>query len=558
MGSWIERNKEQLWFSAALNGVFLALCLLIFYPFFDTNDDMGLISLCSGLRGASDMRLVYMNCALGWVFCRLYETVQGVPWFSLVQYALLYCSLTAATWVLIRKLKHTSSLWLVLLFLLVFSYECYIRVQYTKSAGVMTAAGLSLLFYAVFQEKLPLLPWLGGLSLTLMGSLYRFNQFACETALFLPLGLFFLFSLFRAERKQRIGRFLRCAGTFMLAGVLALGAYGMDRAMYSDAGWEDFLRYDAARSELIDYGFPDYEKNEEAYLELGIDDSAYQLFRSWTHQDSEKITADVLESLVELKSNRKINLSFGKKFVQTIGKGILKISAFWVFAAMAAAWLLSGKKQVPEVLTFLAEAAFLTLLYGYLFYRGRYLFNRVDIGIWMAAAMVTAWLIRTEKPLPLKRAGAALFACAVLLSQCAWREHWRVSAQPAAEKAQQEERAVLEEIDRDDTHLYLAKASTLSFARAYGVWDGIPYGIGDNEYPLGGWTAQTATYRTVLERYGVKNPFRDMIGNDTVYLIDDKIDITLNYLRRWYDPGAEAEEVKTIGRYTVYRILAGN
>ena len=63
-----------------------------------------------------------------------------------------------------------------------------------------------------------------------------------------------------------------------------------------------------------------------------------------------------------------------------------------------------------------------------------------------------------------------------------------------------------------------------------------------------------------LARYGVKNPYRDCIGNDRVYLIEDDIELTLRYLREHYDPQAAAELVEPLSSETglaVYRILKG-
>ena len=47
-----------------------------------------------------------------------------------------------------------------------------------------------------------------------------------------------------------------------------------------------------------------------------------------------------------------------------------------------------------------------------------------------------------------------------------------------------------------------------------------------------------------------------MIGNERVYLIDDDIELTMNYVRKYYDPGAEAVCVKTLGDVNLYQLRA--
>ena len=75
-------------------------------------------------------------------------------------------------------------------------------------------------------------------------------------------------------------------------------------------------------------------------------------------------------------------------------------------------------------------------------------------------------------------------------------------------------------------------------------------------YTLGGWAARTTSYMGILERYGIENPYRDMIGNEKVYLIDDDIDLTMDYIHTYYDEKAEAVLVSEIGSLKIYQIKA--
>ena len=78
--------------------------------------------------------------------------------------------------------------------------------------------------------------------------------------------------------------------------------------------------------------------------------------------------------------------------------------------------------------------------------------------------------------------------------------------------------------------------------------------MAQNFYPLGGWTAPTPLYQESLEKYGVTNPFRDIIGNEKIYLIDNSIDSTVEYLQKHYDKNVKAVFVTQLGKYKVYKI----
>ena len=57
-----------------------------------------------------------------------------------------------------------------------------------------------------------------------------------------------------------------------------------------------------------------------------------------------------------------------------------------------------------------------------------------------------------------------------------------------------------------------------------------------------------------MKEHGIVNPYKDMIGNEKVYLIDDNIDLTVEYIRQNYDEHAEAVFVRTLGNVDLYQI----
>ena len=56
----------------------------------------------------------------------------------------------------------------------------------------------------------------------------------------------------------------------------------------------------------------------------------------------------------------------------------------------------------------------------------------------------------------------------------------------------------------------------------------------------------------------IDNPYRDMIGNDKVYLIDQDIDSTLKYLRKYYDKTVRANLIRECSGYGIYQIERGD
>lgn len=548
----IRQGKGTIWLAAVMNLIFLLLQVIVFYPEFETNDDVGVMSFVNGLKGTSDEHLVYVNSLWGKLLKGLYLWNNSIQWYTVIQYALLFVSFTAVTWVLLRWLKQPAALWLIAVLLAFFTYQGYVRLQYTKSAGIYTAAGLLLIFYSMSHERIKKAAWLIGFFLALVGSFYRFDQFLCGFALFTAVGLHYLLTAGRQHTKSAA---LRCFGTAALLGICAVLGKGADALTYSQPDWQAYKEYDAARSSLLDYGVPDYDTYSETYAQLQMDRTAYNLLRGWTNADTEKITADTYRQLTALREKKAVNADFFRAFVNKVGPGILKIHAFWCAVIMAAVWLVKGRKGPAEWLTVIYLLGVTAALYLFLFYRGRVLFNRVDTGIWLAAALIFLWLLDRDKISVPRVLGGILLIVALLGTVYVGQDHLRVIRQPAASRVHENTRAVLEEIHADHDHLYLMKFGTISYAAVFSIWEPVPWGIGDNQYPLGGWTANSPVYMDVLKAYGVGNPFRDMIDNDKVYLIDHQIDRTVRYLQTWYNADAHERLVREAVDYKIYQIV---
>ena len=87
------------------------------------------------------------------------------------------------------------------------------------------------------------------------------DRFWASCGLMAGAGLLFLFDL-RKYRNKKLRRLEICVLTF---GVLLLSVFGVDRwdsSKYRSAEWKEYQEFNQLRSELLDYGFPDYDSNQ--------------------------------------------------------------------------------------------------------------------------------------------------------------------------------------------------------------------------------------------------------------------------------------------------------
>ena len=555
MKQWIKKYRTKIWFALGVNVLLLLGILLLMIPSFETNDDIAICEFANGSRGSFDAHLVYQNYILGLIYRFFYRINGNVPWYTLIQYAFLLAAFTAVTWVILNRLKPIPGLCASLALLLFFGYECYIKIQYTKTAGILAAASMFLLFYAVLEERICPKALLAGFLLGSVGAMYRIVQFVACSALMTGIGFYLLLELKRRKGDKRRRYLLTYFSVFGAMMVLAAGLYLIDTLMYTkDPVWENYIAYNQARTELLDYGFPDENDNRELYQELNLDGEALRLYRSWNFNDPEKFSKTVIEKLIQAKPEQRVDLSLVKQFLKQFSTKIFKTTVFYGFLIILILWLFWGEPRASAILALIYELLFFSILYFYMFYKGRYMINRVDVGLWFSAALVIVWLLSADKGKYCAKTGILYGLMLLIMLQGIWKEDWRLGRYSVYSQRIQS-RTAFEEPGRDKEHLYLAKIGTISAADGYGPFDAMPFGIMNNISFLGGWITNSAPCLKTLSDYGIENPYRDMIGNEKVYLIDNDIELTMNYIHTYYDKGAEAVEVRKLGNYTIYQII---
>ena len=551
--TYLKQKCRRISPAVTANLLVLLAMLLIMRPSFETNDDIVFAELGSGLRGVKDAHLVFQNYGLGVIYRFLYSVTGRLPWYTIFQYAVLFVAFTAVTYVLMNRLEGISGLCLSLILVCGFGYEGYIHLQFTKTAGIAAAAAVFLLLHVLDREKWSWVEVIAGICLGIMAYMYRTDQFWASCGLMAGAGLFFLFSL-RKYKGRKLRRLGICILTFGIFLVCVAGVDRWDASKYQSPEWKEYQEFNQLRSRLLDYGFPDFDSNQETYKELGISREAYELYRSWNFNDTEKFNTEVMRKLVDMKQKRPLTAGTVTAFLKRYPSDLLKMPMFYLFAVFVLVWLIWGRKDVFAVLSVLAECLMLMAVYFYLYYQGRYMMNRVDVGLWFSACLVMLWILSAQKLQRMDgKAAVVLCVLCVAAGQFQMYKDWRITTSTIPE-ARVSQRAVLETIGTDKEHTYLAKSGMLSEIVCYGPFDRMPENLLDNVCWFGGWECRTPGYTEAMKAHGITNPYRDVINNDSVYLVDDNIDLTLKYIREYYDPDAQAVFVKTIGNVDVYQI----
>lgn len=555
--TWAGRNRTRLWFCLLLNLLMLLFYLAVMRPEFDSNDDLNIALFVNLGRPVQDAHWLFSNWILGAVCAFLYRITNMIPWYGLMQYFGLFCAFTAVTWVIQRVFRSGAAVLLSMVILNFFASDAYITMQFTKTAGICAAAGLFLVVYAVIQEKVRILPLTAGILITAYGFMYRHLEADMMFALWAVFGLYLLLRLAEDAAGHVLKRAFRYIGLFALTLAVCVGCRLVDRYEYREAPEAaEYEKINDARSALTDYGFPKFEENTELFESLGITYNAYKLFSKWNFYDPDVFTLDKMEKLIEVQNRKKVSIETLRQFLDVYPAKWFENPMFYCFLALLVIVLLHGRREWK---TF-AEAGLLVLVLGALFYymylQGRFNLQRVDNPIWFCASLILLYLIPHRSfNLPLRYAWT--FVLVILaLNQNTWRQTWRHNTRQKAERMAASANFIAK-VSSDTEHLYLTKAGLYAVSPGYGPLSLVPVGAASNMAVLGGWPAGSVPYTASLKNYGLTNPYRDCINNEKVYLIDNDINLTLNYLREYYDMNVQAVEAgKFDEENTMYQLVS--
>ncbi|MBR1565802.1 MAG: hypothetical protein IJ649_03465 [Oscillospiraceae bacterium] len=542
-----------------VNAVLLVLSVILVRVGFESNDDPTLSAFVDGQMAHSTAYIPYMNIVLGAVLKGIYDLLgREAAWYTFFQYALLYAGFTALSFTICERLGALRGAAVTAVLLLFFGVDVYCIISYTKTAAVCTVGGMALLLYAFEKEGQHRLAVCFGAALICAGFMLRDMEFLPCFGLMAVLCLRPLWNILTARDSagEKLRLFGRLVLPYALVLILCAGFYTVNEWAWSKEPWRTYHEFDKVRVAYSDYGRPAYETMPEAYDALGLSEADVKLLFKSDYFDTEVFSAETMQAISDVRDSLFPRPSLGEcvgLFLDKAIPGFFVNLHIYGLLLILALWLSAGEHGLRDWLCLALEAAVFAAAYLYLIWRGRYLVDRVDLGLLLCAAATMALMLDAGKLRREKLLTVLVLLFAVGTSHYLMRDWYRTA--PAEDKS--EIRAAYERLLADEDHVYLAKLDAVTD----GLWSPFePYGRGywDKIVLLGGFDCLHPTIMENLAQYGVENPFRDCVGNPKVYLLEDNIDLTLQFIHEHYDPDASARLVEPLSTETglqIYRIL---
>ena len=394
-------NKLAVVISIVINTILAIVFICLMDTYFESNDDAGMSSIVEGLYGEKNARIIFINVFIGKILKILYSIIPLVKWYTVFQYIGLFFAFTFFTYILLKHSFDIKRIFLILMVLIPFSYECYVKLQFTKTAGILVAIGILGLFFSLRYKEEKLL-YIISAFFVISGSMYRFQSFLIVSAVMCILGIYELIEINKKEAFALSSFLKKSKGYFMVFGVvfcMVFVLYMIDRLAYiRDDGWNYYLEYNDARYKIFDYTFPDWDSHRSEYEKMGYSKEDIEMYCTWTFADFDKFTKEDMRKIYALNDARKLTWDTVEEYIKDLPFRMLKMPMIGVVIFALIYYFFFCQKRKWYILGYLFFVEFVS--YFYFYYKGRYEhINRIDVVFLYAIICVILFIINcsTEK-----------------------------------------------------------------------------------------------------------------------------------------------------------------
>ena len=520
-------EARLLLIAVATNAVVFAAVLSTLTLAYESNDDVGMAHIASGLlTGKPSSELVFTNILVGAILKQLYQWSDRVNWYTLYLLAAHFLSMTGLLFAFLRIRLSLLSFALFLLLFVEYEVGLLLWLQYTSVA--MTAAIVSCVLLTSSSQSGPrdsrIATAYGGGLLVLAGIMRSDASFFA----LIVIGPFLVYRLISLRRWRPVL-------TMAAFGAIVLAAFGLSEWHYrSDPRWRDYRIVNAALIPVLDKLSIEYNAKTQPFFDsLGWTAADWHMMRSWFFADPQVFTTERMQKMAAHFQQS------GWRRPHAWGYLDNRLSPLIVFermtyANMLLAFLLCGGRRLRLVLLGGFQGLWVLLLFYLLA-----VFWKIEPRITMPAAfglavvvfelvleaarereqtgskMVPAWMPRPVWAVCL----LAVFACYGWAAYRTEMRHWMLSG--LNRRSQAEFRELVQKVteryvDRDPDAIFLNWGATFPFQFTP------PFDTNRDVAPMRivslGWNQHSPLFEERLERLGVRHVGDLLCGNPHVFL----------------------------------------
>ena len=545
MFDFYRKNKEKI---MAITAVIMAFSVAIisvkaFGMMYQSNDDATLANIAAGAYGSDTLHMVYVNVLFSLMLRPLYA-IYTANWYVFVQLFWVTISIAAISYILMKKMGFFCGIAITVTLLTAFTQPIYYTFQYTECAFIILTGGILILADNLGEMNKNIV---AGILLAFIGTLIRWDVFYAVGGLSSVLLLYKFFNLNIEGKKKAVV-------TMVMLFAVTFSAKAVDVLAYKlDPQWNEFVRYNEARTAYSDYKVYQLSATENPFQEYGISDTDYTMLAYWNYYDSEMFTTELMEEIS--KGNQQITV--GKLILNTYEqiKDMMHGDSYRnMFLLIIILSIISLRPKFSS-LSMMAMYGIFGVLMLYLMYRMR-IVSWVEMGLIWTVSILALYHI-AETGIQVKTNAIAIICMlAVTLWLCVPMYHqlYFVDSPVYAEWSKSEE-MYFEAMTQDEEHIYLLATQSISNVAGYDVKNPREEGFFANIVAYGGWLSRAPHRDRALAEYGLKRPLVDAVDNPRVFLDYHYINEAVEYVSGQL--GKEIYAVKTGDNlYAPYQLVS--
>ena len=354
LSNLLGRERGRMLVAAAIVLFGFVLVLLLLPVTYQVGDDAYYRSVTAGyVSGTPDGHTVFTGFALATLISWLYAAVPSIAWYDVASCAILLVSSWAITKTILKfAVRHfsrpiSSALLATLFFAALLVYP--IAVMNFSTTSMIAGAGATAVIAEISSNKDSnrVVIFDAALILALAALSYEWRTLMFEMSL-----------CFMAV--VTCGRLIKASGrtkrvlilTVLAAAVLIAPLNLLDRAAYSDQGWQNYISYNKARAKFMDYGHESWLSGQDSYQAEGWTRNLLKLVENKFLMD-EDITEESFLNLSKDKSTIIEGLRYWWRFLKSRSHvQCYVMSGLLMAAAISCVQITSPKKSIEEMRSF--------------------------------------------------------------------------------------------------------------------------------------------------------------------------------------------------------------
>ena len=445
------------------------------------------------------------------------------------------------------------------------AYELYIRMTFTKTAGVVITAGLILFLYLIEQSINNIVLWGFAIVWILFG--YSIRASVLKVILLVFFSAFIINLLDKdIEHRNKIIISIKLATVVIALLVMGAGISTVDKCIrQSDSTWEKYYVNNSARAELQDYYMPEYSSYPKEYSNIGISENDYIAYKEWAiYTDYDFFSPEKLKEIARIgRTNQSIRELF-KGIIKRLLSYYFSETGFYIEILMGLLLAVATEIKRRKKILIISSIVILNIVIYILMALWGRLQHHVDVSVMIASATIIGYYYSkynckiNKKTIVFNLLIALLFGVRFYSSiNKASYYGFDISNQKSFYS---KNRKIMDVLSADKEHVYVfcALTTTELYDSVFEPFSLIPKGYYSNLAMTNKYFIPT--WDSIGKEYEIKNYYKEATNSKLIYFVcldsnTEWIEVLQAYINEHYCEKSKYELVSKIDSVNIYRFV---